>query len=105
MGFKKGQLRVLSHAWDRNLGGRDLDNALFEYFAQEFQEKYKLDVRTNARASFRLRMACEKVRNIQGGGSHCPQAKTVTGFAVDGQSLSCSDCIGHLADDMLLIRS
>ena len=59
--FKKGQLRVLSHAWDRNLGGRDLDNALFEYFAQEFQEKYKLDVRTNARASFRLRMACEKV--------------------------------------------
>jgi heat shock protein 4 len=60
--FKKGQLRVLSHAWDRNLGGRDLDNVLFEYFANEFQEKYKLDVRTNLRASFRLRMACEKVR-------------------------------------------
>ena len=32
--FKKGQLRVLSHAWDRNLGGRDLDNVLFEYFAK-----------------------------------------------------------------------
>lgn len=61
VGFKKGQLRVLSHAWDRNLGGRDLDNVLFEHFAHEFQEKYKLDVRTNARASFRLRMACEKV--------------------------------------------
>ena len=62
MAFKKGQLRVLSHAWDRNLGGRDLDNVLFEYFANEFQEKYKLDVRTNLRGSFRLRMACEKVR-------------------------------------------
>jgi heat shock protein 4 len=60
--FKKGQLRVLSHAWDRNLGGRDLDNVLFEYFANEFQERYKLDVRTNLRGSFRLRMACEKVR-------------------------------------------
>ena len=59
--FKKGQLRVLSHAWDRNLGGRDLDNVLFEHFAQEFQEKYKLDVHTNLRGSFRLRMACEKV--------------------------------------------
>lgn len=61
MAFKKGQLRVLSHSWDRNLGGRDLDNALFEHFAAEFQEKYKLDVRTNHRASFRLRMGCEKV--------------------------------------------
>ncbi len=59
--FKKGQLRVLAHAWDRNLGGRDLDNVLFEHFAQEFQEKYKLDVHTNLRGSFRLRMACEKV--------------------------------------------
>jgi len=59
--FKKGQLRVLSHAWDRNVGGRDLDNVLFEYFAKEFQEKYKRDVRTNLRGSFRLRVACEKV--------------------------------------------
>jgi hypothetical protein len=58
--FKKGQLRVLSHAWDRNLGGRDFDNILFDYFAKEFQEKYKLDVRTNLRGSFRLRVACEK---------------------------------------------
>ncbi len=32
---------MLSHAWDRNLGGRDLDNVLFNYFANEFKEKYK----------------------------------------------------------------
>ncbi len=60
--FKKGQLRVLSHAWDRNLGGRDLDNVLFNYFANEFKEKYKLDVRTNPKSSFRLRVGCEKVQ-------------------------------------------
>ena len=60
--FKKGQLRVLAHSWDRNLGGRDFDAALFDHFAAEFQAKHKLDVRTNARASFRLRVACEKVR-------------------------------------------
>ena len=59
--FKKGQLRVLSHAWDRNLGGRALDDVLFNYFAAEFQEKHKLDVRTNLRAAFRLRVGCEKV--------------------------------------------
>jgi len=60
--FKKGQLRVLAHSWDRNLGGRDFDDALFDHFAAEFQAKHKLDVRKNARASFRLRVACEKVR-------------------------------------------
>lgn len=64
MAFKKGQLRVLSHAWDRNLGGRDLDNVLFNYFANEFKEKYKLDVRSNPRSSFRLRMGCEKVQPV-----------------------------------------
>ena len=30
--LKKGQLQVLSNAWDRDLGGRDLDAVLFEHF-------------------------------------------------------------------------
>lgn len=60
--FKKGQLRVLSHAWDRQLGGRALDDVLFDHFAAEFQAKHGLDVRTNPRAAFRLRMGAEKVR-------------------------------------------
>ncbi|KAK9833522.1 hypothetical protein WJX81_001116 [Elliptochloris bilobata] len=62
--FKKGQLRVLAHAWDRNLGGRNFDAVLFDYFAAEFQAKHKLDVHTNARASFRLRVACEKLKKL-----------------------------------------
>lgn len=75
MAFKKGQLRVLSHAWDRNLGGRNFDDVLFEHFAKEFQEKYKLDVRTNLRGSFRLRMACEKagVRSVPAPAGSMPQ--------------------------------
>ena len=32
--LKKGQLQVLSNAWDRDLGGRDLDAVLFEHFAK-----------------------------------------------------------------------
>lgn len=59
--FRKGQLSVLSHAWDRNLGGRDFDEALFEHFVKEFNAKYKLDIKSNRRASLRLRVACEKV--------------------------------------------
>ena len=58
--FKKGKLQVLSHAWDRNLGGRDFDEVLFDHFCDEFGGKHKIDIKSNARASFRLRMACEK---------------------------------------------
>ena len=32
--LKKGQLQVLSNAWDRDLGGRNLDLVLFEHFAK-----------------------------------------------------------------------
>lgn len=64
MAFKKGQLRVLSHAWDRNLGGRDFDEVLFNHFCAEFGAKHKIDIKSNARASFRLRQACEKVSVI-----------------------------------------
>ncbi len=60
--FKKGQLHVKSHAWDRNLGGRDFDEALFDYWVKKFDEQYKVDIRSSPRASFRLRLACEKVR-------------------------------------------
>ena len=59
--FTKGKLQVLAHAWDRNLGGRDFDEVLFDHFCDEFGAKHKIDIKTNARASFRLRLACEKV--------------------------------------------
>ncbi|CAA7013871.1 unnamed protein product [Microthlaspi erraticum] len=63
-GFKKGQLKVLSHAFDRSLGGRDFDEALFNHFAAKFKEEYKIDVYQNAKASLRLRAACEKVKKV-----------------------------------------
>lgn len=52
---------MLAHAWDRNLGGRDFDEVLFDHFCEEFGAKHKIDIKSNARASFRLRLACEKV--------------------------------------------
>ncbi|KAF6172862.1 hypothetical protein GIB67_035416 [Kingdonia uniflora] len=63
-GFKKGQLKVLAHAFDRSLGGRDFDEALFQYFAAKFKEEYKIDVLQNARASLRLRATCEKLKKV-----------------------------------------
>jgi heat shock protein 4 len=62
--LKKGELAVLSNAWDRNLGGRDFDKVLFDHFADEFNEKYKIDVRSNLRSSYRLMRACEKTKKV-----------------------------------------
>ncbi|KAI8529533.1 hypothetical protein RHMOL_Rhmol12G0232200 [Rhododendron molle] len=63
-GFKKGQLKILAHSFDRSLGGRDFDEALFQYFVAKFKEKYKIDVYQNARACLRLRTACEKLKRV-----------------------------------------
>lgn len=52
--FAKGQLTVKSTAYDRNLGGRDIDYALVKHFAEEFKGKYKIDVMSNPKAIFRL---------------------------------------------------
>ncbi|CAL5439826.1 unnamed protein product [Camellia sinensis] len=63
-GFKKGQLKILAHSFDRSLGGRDFDEVLFQHFAAKFKEEYKIDVYQNAKASLRLRAACEKQKKI-----------------------------------------
>ncbi|XP_004506857.1 heat shock 70 kDa protein 15 [Cicer arietinum] len=63
-GFKKGQLKVLAHSFDRSLGGRDFDEVLFHHFAGKFKEEYKIDVLQNARACLRLRAACEKMKKM-----------------------------------------
>ncbi|KAJ3694147.1 hypothetical protein LUZ60_009627 [Juncus effusus] len=63
-GYKKGQLKILSHTYDSSLGGRDFDEALFKHFAAKFKEEFKIDVYQNARACVRLRTACEKLKKV-----------------------------------------
>ncbi|GER44933.1 heat shock 70 kDa protein 16, partial [Striga asiatica] len=62
--FEPGHMKVLSHAFDSNLGGRDFDEVLFRHFASRFMEQYKIDVCSSARASVRLRAACEKLKKV-----------------------------------------
>ncbi|KAL8139432.1 hypothetical protein V2J09_005453 [Rumex salicifolius] len=71
-GFKKGQLKVLAHSFDRCLGGRDFDEVLFQHFAAKFKVEYKIDVLQNARASLRLRAACEKLKKILSANPEAP---------------------------------
>ncbi|KAD2393940.1 hypothetical protein E3N88_40917 [Mikania micrantha] len=51
-GFKKGQLKILAHSFDRCLGGRDFDE--------------------NARACLRLRAACEKLKKVLSANPEAP---------------------------------
>jgi heat shock protein len=60
-GFNKGKLKMLACACEQ-VGGRDIDLILAEYFSKEFQTKYKIDPRTNSRAFLRLMTECEKMK-------------------------------------------
>ncbi|MQL77391.1 hypothetical protein Taro_009814 [Colocasia esculenta] len=86
-GFKKGQLKILAHSFDRSLGGRDFDEVLFRHFAEKFKEEYKIDVYKNARACIRLRTACEKLKKVLSANPEAPlnieclmEEKDVRGF-------------------------
>ncbi|XP_050218478.1 heat shock 70 kDa protein 16 [Mercurialis annua] len=70
--FEAGHMRVLSHAFDSSLGGRDFDEVLFSYFAEQFKEQYKIDVYTNVRACVRLRTACEKLKKVLSANAEAP---------------------------------
>jgi len=62
--FTKKGLKILSTGFDRNLGGRNFDNVMFEHFCDEFAASKKVDIRSNARASLRLKLAIEKMKKI-----------------------------------------
>jgi heat shock protein 4 len=67
--FKKGQLKVLSHAHSKSVGGRRIDSILFDHFAAEFAEKHKIDVNSQGKARLRLLLQCEKLKKTL---SACP---------------------------------
>jgi len=70
--FNKGKLVIKSTAYDRHLGGRDIDFALVQYFAAQFQTKYKIDVLSNPKAVFRLQAACEKLKKVLSANAEAP---------------------------------
>jgi heat shock 70kDa protein 4 len=70
--FKKGELTVLSTAFDRHFGGRNFDKALIDHFAAECSEKHKIDVKSNAKAMVRLASAVEKLKKILSANAQAP---------------------------------
>ncbi|XP_044478180.1 heat shock 70 kDa protein 16-like isoform X1 [Mangifera indica] len=85
--FESGQMKILSHAFDSSLGGRDFDEVLFSYFAAQFKEQYNIDVYTNIKATIRLRAYCEKMKKVLSANAGAPlnieclmNGKDVNGF-------------------------
>jgi molecular chaperone DnaK (HSP70) len=70
--FWRGNLKVLSRKYDKNLGTRDVDWTLYERMAKEIMTKYKVDVTENKRARIRLLQACEKVKYLLSGNQFAP---------------------------------
>nr|UYE98994.1 heat shock protein 70 [Ophraella communa] len=60
--FNKGKLKMLTTASDPNLGGRDFDLLIAEHFCKQFQTKYNIDAKSNARAFLRLLTEVEKLK-------------------------------------------
>nr|QBY35569.1 heat shock protein 70A [Dunaliella salina] len=60
--IEEGIFEVKATAGDTHLGGEDFDERLVNHFANEFQRKFKKDLRTSARALRRLRTACERAK-------------------------------------------
>lgn len=70
--FKKGELKVLGTAYERNFGGRDVDFAIANHFAEIFVEKYKIDIRTNPKAFSRVLTGAEKLKKILSANTTAP---------------------------------
>lgn len=59
--FNKGKLTILSSGHEL-IGGRNHDEALANYFMDDFASKYKIDVRANKKAKLKLLTEVEKIK-------------------------------------------
>ncbi|CAL1375668.1 unnamed protein product [Linum trigynum] len=70
--FEVGHMRIISHDFESNLGGKDFNEVLFGYFAAQFKECYNIGVNANIMACIRLRAACEKLKKVLSANSEAP---------------------------------
>lgn len=73
---------------------------LFNYLCDEFKTKYKIDVRSNARASLRLRIQCEKTKKVLSSNPECPFAVECLMNDVDVKAHLTRDLFEQLAEPL-----
>ncbi len=62
MEFSEGVFEVISTSGDTQLGGTDMDTAIVDYVAEQFQKESGIDIRNDKMALQRLREASEKAK-------------------------------------------
>eukprot|EP00761_Pharyngomonas_kirbyi_P012330 gb/GECH01012357.1/.p1 GENE.gb/GECH01012357.1/~~gb/GECH01012357.1/.p1 ORF type:complete len:824 (+),score=230.29 gb/GECH01012357.1/:1-2472(+) len=60
----KSKMSVLASGWNTQLGIRELDEMLINYFAQEIKKKHNLDVNSNPKARLRLAKSVTKLKKV-----------------------------------------
>ena len=62
MEFGGGTFTVLATSGDTQLGGTDMDNAIYEWIAAEFKKLEGIDIRSDKMAINRVKEAAEKAK-------------------------------------------
>jgi heat shock protein 4 len=75
---------------------------LFNHLCDEFKGKYKIDVRSNARASLRLRLACEKAKKVLSSNPETPLSIECLMNDVDVKAHLTRELFEQLADPLLV---
>lgn len=65
------KMQINGVGFDRNLGGRDIDEMLVAHFAKMIQTKYKMDVYTNMKAMIKMRKECNRIKHLLSAGPQC----------------------------------
>jgi heat shock protein 4 len=99
--FKKGELTVLSTAYDRQFGGRNIDKALIDHFATEFKEKYKIDIYSNSKAYFRVAASVEKLKKVLSANPQAPLSVESVMNDVDASGMLKREELEELIQPML----
>ena len=99
--FTKKGLKILSTGFDRNFGGRNFDEVMFDHFVEEFKASKKIDIRSNPRASLRLKTAIEKMKKILSANPEAPLNIECLMDDVDVQSMMSREKIEELAADTI----
>lgn len=60
--FIQENMKVLSTVCDRDLSGRQFDDIIIEFLAEQFENKTKINVRNNKKAILKLQAAAEKAK-------------------------------------------
>lgn len=70
--FTKDKLKVLAHVHDRNLGARDMDWILYDYYVNMFEKANGCKIRQNDKARMKILEALEKQRRVLSANAEAP---------------------------------